>query len=273
MPDPAPDPRPLTQRVWQDLQDRLRDTPSSAGLTAMLRYLAKWRSELLANRVVEETGHVVQSGPFKGMQYPVRAREGARAPRLLGTYESPLWPVIAGVIASNYTLAIDLGTADGYYAVGLARAMPGLRVLARDTDIVARALCERLAEANGLIDRIEVGGAWSHADFAVCTSARTVVLCDINGAEDDLLDPVRAPGLLAADILVEVHDGDHPGLVGRLTKRFAKTHDISRHDREIRDDALPAWADSFSDLDRMLILWEWRSRPTPWLWMQRRSGR
>jgi len=23
------------------------------------------------------------------------------------------------------------------------------------------------------------------------------------------------------------------------------------------------------DLDRLLLLWEWRSTPTPWLWMRR----
>jgi hypothetical protein len=270
MPDPAQDPSPLTRRVWQDLQDRLRDEPSSAGLTAMLRYLAKWRSELLANNVVQQTGDVVQAGPFKGMFYAVRASKGARAPRLLGTLDAPLWPVIAGIIASNYTLAIDIGTSEGYYAVGLARAMPRLRVLARDGDVVARALCTRLAEVNGVADRVEVGGLWTHADFALCKTARSVVLCHVDSAEGDLMDPVRGSGLLAADLLVKVRDSHSPGMVERLTNRFDKTHDISRHDREIPDDALPAWADAFSDLDRMLMLWEWRARPTSWLWMRRK---
>ncbi len=270
MPDPAQDPSPLTRRVWQDLQDRLRDEPSSAGLTAMLRYLAKWRSELLANSVVEQTGDVVQAGPFKGMHYPVRANKGARAPRLLGTLDSSLWPIITGIMATNYTLAIDIGTSEGYYAVGLARAMPRLRVLARDDDVVARALCTRLAEVNGVADRVEVGSLWTPADFAICTSARSVVLCHVTNAQDDLLDPARASGLLAADLLVKVQDNGRPGLIARLTNRFAKSHDVSRHDREIPDDALPAWADAFSDLDRMLMLWEWRSKPTSWLWMRRK---
>lgn len=270
MPAPVTDPSPLTRRVWADLQARLADTPSPEGLAAMLRYLAKWRSELLANTLAQHSGLVVQTGPFKGMRYSVRASEGARAPRLLGTYESTLWPVIADIIAARYGLVIDIGAAEGYYAVGLARALPGARVIARDSDVVAQALCQRLAEDNGVAGRVEIGGLWSHADFALCTTARTVVLCDIEGAEDDLLDPVRAPGLGAADILVEVHEAVHPGLVDRLRKRFARTHHITRHDREIRGDALPDWSEGFSDLDRMLILWEWRARATPWLWLRRK---
>ena len=83
-----------------------------------------------------------------------------------------------------------------------------------------------------------------------------------------LLDPVRAPGLLSADILVEVHDGQLPGLLTTLTDRFRATHDITRIDRQLAPDALPPWTEALSDLDRLLMLWEWRSTPTPWLWMR-----
>jgi hypothetical protein len=252
------------------LQGRLASAPTVDGLAAMLRHLAKWRSELLANTMVQHSGTVVQTGPFAGMSFGVRTSEGARAPRLLGTYESTLWPVIAEIISGPYDLVMDVGAANGYYAVGLARAMPQVRVRAHDSDETARVLCAALAQENGVADRVEVGGELSHRDFAICTTQRTVVICDIEGVEDQLLDPLRAPGLLAADILVEVHEAVHPGLLDRLTRRFAATHDITRHDREIRGDALPGWADTFSDLDRMLILWEWRSIATPWLWMRRR---
>jgi hypothetical protein len=33
---------------------------------------------------------------------------------------------------------------------------------------------------------------------------------------------------------------------------------------------LPEWMEGLSDMDRLLALWEWRTGPTPWLWMQRR---
>lgn len=61
-----------------------------------------------------------------------------------------------------------------------------------------------------------------------------------------------------------------PGLLALLTDRFAGTHRITRIDRSLRPDLLPDWAETLSDLDRLLLLWEWRAAPTPWLWMERR---
>ncbi|MFD1808583.1 hypothetical protein ACFSHQ_12170 [Gemmobacter lanyuensis] len=82
--------------------------------------------------------------------------------------------------------------------------------MARDGDPRARALCAALATANGVAARVEIGGIIDHADLALCALAPTVVICDIEGAEVELLDPVGAPALLAADLLVEVHEGCVP---------------------------------------------------------------
>ncbi|NJS39944.1 MAG: hypothetical protein HC783_14065 [Rhodobacteraceae bacterium] len=134
---------------------------------------------------------------------------------------------------------------------------------------MARDRCARLAAENGVADRVLVGAEVSHADLAICAAAPTLVLCDIEGAEDALLDPAKAPALLQADILVEVHEAEAPGLLSRLTERFAATHSITRIDRQLLPDLLPAWTEGLSDLDRLLLLWEWRAGPTPWLWMRR----
>ena len=123
---------------------------------------------------------------------------------------------------------------------------------------------------NGVAHRVEIGGRMDHADFAVCTTARTVVICDIEGAEGQLLDPTRAPGLLAADILVEAHDCITPGLTKLIAGRFAATHHVRVIGRKLNDSGLPDWMESLSDLDRLIALWEWRTGPTPWLWMVRK---
>lgn len=260
---------PLTEAATAGLRRLLEGEPSPERLNMALRQLAKWRSAMLANTLARR-GDTVLAGPFAGMAYPVRAAEGARVPRLLGAYEASLEPVIETIVARPYAAVIDIGCAEGYYAVGLARRMPQARVLARDISDRAQALCRKLAEANGVQDRVEVGGLWTHADFALCETARCLVLCDIEGAEDELLDPGAAPGLARADILVEVHEGMRPGLLARLTDRFTPTHAVTRLDRSLRPDRLPAWAERLSDLDRLLMLWEWRSGPTPWLWMEAR---
>jgi hypothetical protein len=98
-----------------------------------------------------------------------------------------------------------------------------------------------------------------------------VIICDIEGAEDVLLDPVAAPALRGVDILVEVHEGMKAGRLDLLTKRFGPSHDIRRIERHLDDSGLPGWTDDLGDLDRLLLLWEWRSTPTPWLWMRQRA--
>ena len=245
--------------------------PSEAQLLSALRLLAKWRAGMVASTLAKRSGTVVPHGPFAGMDYGVGAAEGGAAARLLGIYEATLAPVFEQVIAGGYGLVIDVGCAEGYYAVGLARRMPGARVMARDSDPRAQDLCRELAALNGVADRVEVGGTLSHASFDLCRAQKTFVLCDIEGGEDALLDPALAPGLTHADLLVEVHEGAARGLLSRLTQRFQRTHTVTRIDRALSPAPLPGWMEELSDLDRLLAYWEWRAKPTPWLWMERRA--
>lgn len=261
-------PTSLTRAATDGLMRILQGDPTPKRLNAALRHLAKWRSAMLENTLVATSGPMVLDGPFKGMIYDQRAAEGARVARLLGSYEASLQPLLERLFTRNYTTVIDIGCAEGYYAVGFARRMPTARILARDTSELAQNLCSQLAVANGVADRVDVGGFFAHSDFDLCLTQRSLVLCDIEAAEGDLLDPIAAPGLTRADILVEVHEGMRPGLLATLTARFTPTHKITRIDRALAPDRLPPWAESLSDLDRLLLLWEWRAAPTPWLWME-----
>ena len=274
MTPPQPDPSArlaasLESRVAAEVIRLLSGQPGPRELSLALRQLAKWRSAVLEAEVEKRGPATLPAGPFKGMSYPVRASEGARLARMLGIYEASLAPVIEQIIARAYPLVIDIGAAEGYYAVGLARRMPQSRILARDGDARALRLCAELARANGVADRVETGGIMAPPDFDGLVPGQAVIICDIEGAEVELLDPDTAPGLLAADLLVEVHEGMRPGAQDLLTDRFAATHRITRIDRHLDDSPLTGWMDRLNDLDRLILLWEWRSSPTPWLWMER----
>ena len=264
----ASTPTALTLAATDGLRRILDGDPTPQRLTAALRHLAKWRAALLENTLIARSGTTVLDGPFKGMIYGHRVAEGARAARLLGSYEASLQPILETIFTSDYSTVIDVGCAEGYYAVGLALRMPQAKILARDTSEPAQTLCRQLAAANNVADRVAVGGLFTPADFDLCKSEKCLVLCDIEGAEADLLDPATAPGLVHADILVEVHEGMFPGLLETLTSRFAASHQITRIGRALTPERLPYWTESLSDLDRLLLLWEWRASPTPWLWMQ-----
>jgi len=262
----------FNKNVHAALIEMLQADPTADQLNLALRMLAKWRAKLIENTIAQKSGRTIRHGPFQGMNYGVPASEGGGAPRLLGVYETTLAPVMDQIIASNPDLIIDVGSAEGYYAVGLARRLHHATVWARDANPAARRKCTQLAKLNGVDDRIEVGGEMTHADFDICLRHRTVVICDIEGGEAELLQPTLARGLFGADILVECHPSVDRNIVATLTERFTRTHIITRLDRDLDTAGLPAWMDHSNDLDRLLALWEWRSAPTPWLWMTARPA-
>ena len=237
-------------------------------LERLLRVGAMWRSKILAASIIAQDGHRVQGGPFAGMDYVVDATEGALLPRLIGSYESELHPHIQAFAEEGLDQLIDVGCAEGYYAVGLARLMPHLVVHAFDTDPAARASCATLAARNGVADRVRIGEVFAGEHFARFTDTRTLVFMDIEGGEKDLLDPEKWPALRTLPIIVETHGGPTFALAEEITHRFASSHDIIRVYQAGKTTPLPPFINSLGHLDQLIAVWEWRRFPTPWLVMR-----
>ena len=85
-------------------------------------------------------------------------------PKLVGSYEAELVAVIGAVVAAHPPVVVDLGAAEGYYAVGLARALPNAEVHAFELDEQARRACQRLADLNGVT--VHLHGAASASALA-----------------------------------------------------------------------------------------------------------
>jgi hypothetical protein len=238
-------------------------------LSEALRLLCKHRSEALAARLLEQGGSAVRCGPFAGMALTGRVSEGAFVPKLLGCYEQELHPVLETLPTIGYEQVINVGCAEGFYAVGLARLLEGAEVHAFDIDPTARELCAEAARANDVTERVEVNAELKAEAFDRYEGRRTFVLCDIEGAEFDLLDPATTPALAQMDLLVEVHDelrGDRPP----LRPRFEPTHEVTDYLPGGQRDA-PAELCSWDSLDRLLAFWEWRLGGNHWLWLRSRA--
>lgn len=239
-------------------------------LSRVLTTAAVWRSKIWANTMVNLDTHI-RTGPFAGMNYVVQSAEGALLPRMLGVYERELHSELAAFAERPPETIIDIGCAEGYYAVGLARMMPQTTVHAFDIDETARRRCGLLAEANGVSDRVRVGGEFTGEDFARFAASRTLIFIDAEGFEDDILRPDLYPALRSFDLIVETHPTAKPGVTERLIERFSATHDIKRLDPRVGDAALIPRVTQASHLDMMIACWEWRAGPTPWLVMRSRT--
>src|ERR1044072_5114497 len=92
------------------------------------------RAKYIVRKLTAESGWVVQEGPFKNMVYVPKSVGSTLVPKLLGSYESELHSTLEEIIDRNYQKIIDIGCAEGYYAVGLALKNPKTKIHAFDTD-------------------------------------------------------------------------------------------------------------------------------------------
>jgi precorrin-6B methylase 2 len=261
---------PLTNHYAAVVRERIAgwpQTPELGDLNELLRTLGRWRSKVIANTFIGHHGAKVLGGPFAGMAYVSEASEGALVPRLLGTYESELHPHLEAFAAAGLDTVIDVGCAEGYYAVGLARLMPQVTVQAYDIDDKARAACADLAAQNGVAERVIIGGEFAPDGFEAFAGRRVLVMVDAEGAELDILQPALSPSLAQMNIIVETHDLYRKGALATLMQRFTPTHDIVRVDQQPKVFDMPDWLRALPHLDQLLAVWEWRAQPTPWLVM------
>jgi len=260
----------LTMHVAQVLKARaqaLPDPPEMEDLNKVLRLLGIWRARVLANTFIAHHGARILGGPFAGMEYVSEATEGSLIARLLGTYESELHPHLRALAEAGLDCVVDVGCAEGYYAVGLARLMPQVTVHAFDIDARARAACTDLAARNGVADRVVVGGEFAPDGFQAFAGRRVLVMVDAEGAEVDILQPQMSPALAGMNVIVETHDLYRRNALATMIERFSPTHDIVRVDQQPKTFDMPPWLQGLPHLDQLLAVWEWRARPTPWLVM------
>lgn len=262
----------LHANIRQQLQAQLAEpqTDEVTQLNNALRLLSKWRSVLIQNTLLQQQGTVVMEGPLAGLDFLPQSAEGCHIAKLLGCYEQPLLPYIEAAIQANYPTILNIGCAEGYYAVGMARRMPGTQVLAFDLNPKAQETCKALAEKNGVPDRVQIGALFKPEDFASYANQKVLLLCDIEGAERDLLNPEEAPALKSMDIIMESHECLIPGITQEIIRRFEASHEIilvqDNGQRQLQN--APVWFNNLAHLDQLLATWEWRSGPTPWLVMK-----
>jgi len=225
------------------------------------------RINKLTQAIVKRNGLVVLSGPFAGMVY-VAETAGNSLPKLLGSYEAELRQWVTAIINTGYGKIINVGCAEGYYAVGLALRVPETRVFAFDIDPRARQLCEKMAEVNGVSERVVVRGECNCERLDALLDDRSLVICDCEGCELGLLDPGRVPNLRVSDVLVELHDFIDRSISPTIISRFADTHDISIISSLERDPSTYPALETFNDWDRHVAVAEFRPEQMQWAFMR-----
>ncbi|MDQ8155132.1 MAG: hypothetical protein P3B98_10780 [Gemmatimonadota bacterium] len=246
-----------------------------APLRGAVRWVLRPKRRFLFGRLRELSGDRVMSGPFAGMQlrgYPA-------APELLGSYEHELFDVVRQLAQRGFHTVVNVGARYGYYAIGLARLMPTATVRAFEGDAEARGMMADAVRANGVEARVQVGGFCDTAELieALGSGDGVLLVCDIDGGEVPLLDPVAVPALTRATMLVECHGPPETPTEAVMVMRFLPTHDVKRVATEERvlahlpEGVAEPWR---SRMPRVMeeLMQEHRTPPQSWLVMMPRGG-
>lgn len=188
------------------------------------KLLREWGVHDSTVEVEAEYGHTVLDGPFRGMKYPIESlinRHGI--PILFGTYELELHPIIEEVASKSYKRIIDIGCAEGYYAVGLARRTEAT-IYAFDCEPRERRYCRMMARENGVADRVHVRAWCSTRTLSKVVIGRCLVIADCEGCEAHLFSDDVIAGLRSCDLIIELHDVPGMDVRASLLERFNNSH-------------------------------------------------
>lgn len=246
-------------------------SPAYAIARLLLRPLPSRRSHYARKRRIEhalglDVVRVVRSGPFSGMRYIDDSIGSSLIPKLLGSYEAELHAAVDGLInAGGIRTVVNVGCAEGYYAVGFALRCPDATVVAYDSSPRARRLCRRLAIRNGVDERVQIHGRIDSVQLRRVVGPEVILFCDCDGCERALIDPEAVPELRDTALVVELHDYIYPSISSTVVNRFAASHSIELIDAA--DRAPSAFADILEPLtpqDRAYALDEARPMQMRW---------
>ncbi len=243
----------------------------SKTISELLCHTARAKVAELTEQVVLAVGYVVQAGPFKGMKLPESSSWGSgdMLPKILGTYEQELHVSIETCLSRNPEVIVNIGCAEGYYAVGLARRLASIgehhvMVYAYDNDPKALMACEQAAQLN-TANKVQIGGGGTlKIDMRDVRDKKSLYVIDCEGAE---LDYVENPANFKnADLIIECHEFTSTPVRQTLVDRLSATHDITVIQEGPRDPSLIPLLGNLTSLERFIAVQEFRPGPVmEWL--------
>ena len=150
---------------------------------------------------------VVQSGIFKNLRYPkIYSYMSVIFPKLMGIYEKQLHKPISEFKKNNYDTIINIGAAEGYYAVGMALCFPQSKVAAIDINIDALNFLKKMSILNNTQDRVKIINSDAKIFLEkIDPNQSYLVICDCERCEFDIFSEKSIENLKKSDLIIEMH--------------------------------------------------------------------
>jgi len=211
-------------------------------------------------------------GAFSGMLFNVPNFNTAM---LIGTWELELKNQISKLLDNNPSKVFCIGAAEGYYAVGFASKLPDSKVYAFEIQEKYRDFLLNLSLVNHCKNVVVHGECTTEIlhQFLAKDNTPSLIICDIEGGEIELLDLNKIPELQRTSILVEIHEMYVKDCEKTIIERFKKTHSltiIQGKERTLKD--LPKQLNFLryiSSSKRVLeLMGEGRPYPMNWVYLE-----
>ncbi len=217
----------------------------------------------------------VVDGLFKGLKYIWSIDVGsAFYPKILGSYEKEIAGVFSSEIKSGIKCFMNIGAAEGYYAIGAAFINPNIEILAYEMNESYSKQIKELAKINKINSRIQIRGKCDPLIFKrdlETHNGKKLLLIDVEGYESELLDVEKIPPLKYVTCIVEIHNNDRRNLLEQIIQRFQNTHSHAIIANQARDIDYyrrnKIGGRMVPDKWKLQLILE-RSYPTPWLYLK-----
>jgi precorrin-6B methylase 2 len=228
--------------------------------------------EKVFKKLIAEYDRKIAYGPFRGMRLGSDIWWGTydSNSKILGVYEEEVTQKLHDILSATKAPFVDLGAADGYYAIGVAFSGMADVVYAYEISKKGRASLQANAAANGCAQKVVIAGEADYDSLKALIDkfGKAVILIDIEGGEYDLLSDRMLDLLKTCHMIVELHpamveDGERKeaALVQRAQKHFTPSKLYRESYAPNRFPELNA----FGDDERLLAVSEGRARNPKWL--------
>jgi precorrin-6B methylase 2 len=242
-------------------------------------YLRKKDPKFVAT-VIEQrfSDFIVKHGIFKGMQYiKTRALWSQLFPKLLGSYERELYPLLKSLLDRDYSDIINIGCGEGYYTVGFALKFPKTKIYAFDINLQALSSCRKMCKANALEESRFAFKRNCSPEILMNLPLgnRALIFMDCEGYEKELIEKYLPEKMKNHDFLIEVHDCMDITISDYLKVAFDKTHNL----KSVKsvDDVYKAKnydypeLEGFNLMEKFYLLAEYRMRCMDWYYFSPRQ--
>ena len=225
------------------------------------------RREVLGKKVWEYYGGEIAYGPFKGVKINNHSDwSGTKdiGPKIFGLYENQ---ILEWIQRKKFDLLIDIGAADGYYALGILSSKIASRAVTFEISINDREITKASAIINNVDDKISIKGEATTSEIieVLKSCSNGLIIMDIEGGEYNLITSELLKAAKNSCLIIELHEVVNKDIqvnLLNLCKQFHQFEELTSLERNFPRDK---FIEKLTDNERSLLLSEGRPYAMSWV--------